>query len=126
MRLQNHLKVASVIIYLLYNQFSIGNKKVGLYPVLAAYPGVGDLISIFLSIYLLWIASQLNLPRGKRLQMYGNIGFDLFIGAIPIVGDVVDTIFRAHVKNLQILKDYASENLIEGEVISPHHTAISS
>lgn len=125
MRLQNHMKTASIIVYLLYNQFSIGGKKIGFYPILAAYPGVGDLLSIFLSLYLLWIASQMGLPRGKRVQMYGNIAFDLFIGAIPIIGDVVDTLYRAHVKNLQILKNYASESLIDGEVISPQNVLSS-
>lgn len=119
MQLENHLKFATITINLFYNQFGIGKYKLGLYPLFGLIPGMGDFISILLAVYLIWIAQQMQLPATKRAQMYGNILIDLLFGAIPLAGDLVDTVFRAHVKNLKILRDYANEHIINGEVVHP-------
>lgn len=112
-----HIRLATLLVNLLYNQFSIANYRIGFYPILAIVPGIGDVISFFLSVYMLWIARTMNIPFVKRMQMIGNILFDLSVGSLPVVGDLVDTFFRAHVRNLEILKQYAANRVIEGEII---------
>jgi hypothetical protein len=39
-----------------------------------------------------------------------NVGVDALVGGIPVLGDVADTLFKAHVRNQRIIDDYmASE-----------------
>ena len=113
-----HIAVVTFLVDLFYNQVSLGGYKIGLYPVFALVPGLGDIISLFLSAYMLWIASELQIPAWKRGQMIANILFDLSFGAIPIAGDLIDTVFRAHIRNLSILYQYKKQDIIEGEVVN--------
>ena len=107
-----HLAAATTLINLFYNRFRILNFPIGLYSFFDVMPPLGDIISILLAIYLLWIAWKINLPQDKRSHMVRNIMFDLVFGAIPVVGDVVDTIYRAHVRNLSILQDYRKSHAV--------------
>jgi hypothetical protein len=42
--------------------------------------------------------------------MVANVGVDALVGGIPVLGDLADTLFKAHVRNQRIIDDYiASE-----------------
>ncbi len=104
--MQNHLKTASILTKLLDEEFKIFGFKFGLDPLIGLIPGIGDSIAFFLSLYLLWIAVNLNIPNNKKFQMLFNIVFDFLLGLIPFIGDISDFIFKANSRNLKILKDY--------------------
>lgn len=60
--------------------------------------------------YLLVIRKASQISKGKdgmRLQaiMYRNLTIDFAIGLVPIVGDIVDTLYRCNTKNAQALED---------------------
>lgn len=107
-----HFTAATALVNLFYNRFRIFNFPVGLYSFLDIVPPFGDIISVLLAVYLLWIAWKIQLPDDRRSIMIRNIIFDLVFGAIPVMGDVVDTIYRAHVRNLAILQDYRQSHLV--------------
>lgn len=107
MEIQKHFRLACGIVDLLYNRIAIGKYRVGLYSLVALTPGIGDMLSGVLAIYILWISAQMQLPTRARIQMIWNIILDLSFGSIPLAGDIADTVFRAHVRNIDILRKYA-------------------
>jgi hypothetical protein len=103
----NHLKTATMLANILDNQFSIAGFKVGLDPLLGLIPGLGDIVSAGLSIYMLWIAKQMGIPQTTISKMVRNIVIDFVLGVIPVVGDLTDFVYKANLKNLEILHAYA-------------------
>jgi Domain of unknown function (DUF4112) len=65
-----------------------------------------DVISGLISSYLIWEARQLGAPRWLIARMMANTLVDTTIGAIPILGDAFDVIFRANMKNTALLRRY--------------------
>lgn len=115
--MDNHLKIASLIANLLDNQFEIFGRRFGLNGILGIIPGIGDLIPSLLSMYLIIIAVQMNLPKTKIIQMLWNVIYNFLIGLIPVIGDYIDFFNHANLKNLKILKQYSNNPIIEGEVV---------
>jgi hypothetical protein len=91
-------------------QWGVGPLRFGLETMTDWVPGIGDLVSLGVSLYQLGVARQLGVPRRRRLRMAVNVGVDALVGGIPVLGDVADTLFKAHVRNQRIIDDYmASE-----------------
>src|SRR5690349_16548741 len=80
------------------------NRKVGLDAVAGLVPVVGDIVAGILGAYIVWEASNLGLPKWKLWRMAGNIAIDTGLGAIPLVGDVFDVMFRSNTRNLKIVR----------------------
>jgi|SRR3989344_506410 len=115
--MRNHLKTVEFLTKLLESQFKIGPFKFGLDPLIGLIPGGGDLITAIISFYIVWIGVQMKLPTDKIIAMIWNVILDLLLGLIPVIGDITDFIFHANTKNLKIIKEFAPEEVIEGEVI---------
>ncbi|WP_375458093.1 DUF4112 domain-containing protein [uncultured Enterovirga sp.] len=73
-------------------------------------PGVGDLISAALSTYLIWEARRLGLPVWKIGRMVANVVFDTAIGAVPILGDAADVLFKANRRNMRIIREHLEQH----------------
>ena len=117
-----HLKIARTLARLLDDQFSFFGIKFGLDGILGLIPGIGDVISMVLSGYLIWIAAELKLPQQKIWQMVRNVALDLVIGSIPLIGDIGDVFLRVNLKNLAILETHVklaqkTDAVLEGEVV---------
>lgn len=102
----NHLRVAIILTDLLENKFSIGGIRFGFEPLVGLIPGIGDLIGLLVSLYLVWIAVMAGLPEEKISKMLGNIVLDFLVGLVPVVGDFGDFAIKANTKNLKILHDH--------------------
>ena len=57
-----------------------------------------------LSLYLLYEASRLGVPRRVLARMLANVLLEGAIGAVPIAGDAFDVFFRANRRNIAILR----------------------
>jgi hypothetical protein len=68
-------------------------------------PGVGDIAGSLLGLYIVAIAMRRRFPAAVVVRMLLNLGFDLVIGILPLVGDVADFVFRANERNLRLLED---------------------
>jgi hypothetical protein len=68
------------------------------------FPGLGDLVSSALGLYVIALARQRRLHPVIIARMLVNLAVDALIGAVPIVGDVFDLFYRAHVRNLRLLR----------------------
>ena len=63
-------------------------------------PGVGDLLGSALGLYPVLLAWQRRAPKALLARMLLNLAADAAGGAIPVIGDIWDFLFRAHARNL--------------------------
>jgi hypothetical protein len=77
-------------------------------------PGVGDLLGSALGIYPVMLAWQRGAPKSLLARMILNLAADAAGGAIPVLGDIWDFFFRAHARNLALLRARAREGAVHG------------
>lgn len=95
------------------------NYPVGLDAIVGLVPVLGDLVTTAMGAYMIWEARNLGMPKWKLWRMAGNVAFDTAIGAVPVVGDAADLLFRSNSRNLRIIKRHLDKHhpatrLIEG------------
>lgn len=115
--MNKHLKRARIFARLMDDQFSFLGIKFGLDNIIGIVPGIGDVAGLSLSMYLIWVGHQMELPTHKKAKMIQNVVLDTMIGFLPFVGDIGDLFFKANAKNLQILEEHDGKTVLEGEVI---------
>ncbi|TCO78477.1 DUF4112 domain-containing protein [Chromatocurvus halotolerans] len=84
------------------------NIRYGLDPILGLIPGVGDTLTLAVSLYIYSSAKRAGVPWRKRVQMLWNVFVDWLIGLIPVLGDLFDVSFKANSRNMRIIMDYAN------------------
>ena len=92
-------------------------RKVGLDAIVGLIPVIGDIATAAMGAYIVWEARNLGLPKWKLWRMAGNIAFDTALGAVPIVGDAFDLMFRSNTRNLRIVKRHLDKHHPESQVI---------
>lgn len=93
------------------------NMPIGLDAIIGLVPVLGDVVTTALGAYIVWEAKNLGLPKWKLARMGANVLFDTAIGAIPVVGDAADLVFRSNSKNLKILLKHLDKHHPETRVI---------
>ena len=88
-------------------------RKFGLDPIIGLVPVIGDLIPAAIGIYLVFEARELGASRWLQARMVGNLLLDLLVGAVPLLGDFFDLMFRAHHRNLKLLQKELGEPFID-------------
>lgn len=83
-----------------------GGYRIGLDGFIGLIPGVGDFISGLLSSVLIFKANQIGVPRTILLRMIINMLIDSTFGAIPVVGDIFDFVWKANKRNANLLARY--------------------
>lgn len=67
-------------------------------------PELGDTVGMVLGLYPVFVAYREGLPRTLLARMVLNLALDLFVGAIPALGDLFDFAFRANRRNAEMLE----------------------
>ncbi|HIK27534.1 MAG: DUF4112 domain-containing protein [Oscillatoriaceae bacterium SKW80] len=80
--------------------------RIGIDPILGILPAGGDIAAAFISGYIIYSAMRLGLPKETLLRMVTNILIDVLIGSIPLLGDVIDVMWKANVKNVELLESH--------------------
>ena len=106
---------------LLERAFHIPGTKIpfGLDSIIGLVPVLGDLITAAMGAYIVWEARNLGMSKWQLIRMTANVGIDTAIGAIPLVGDAFDLVWRSNTKNLRIIKKHLDKHhpgtrIIEG------------
>jgi hypothetical protein len=94
---------------LLDAQFEIGGIKFGWDSIVGLVPVVGDIAMALVGTYPLYIARKHNLGKFIRARMISNLLIDWAIGSVPLVGDVIDVGYKAHLKNAALLEKAAEK-----------------
>ena len=100
------------------------NIRMGLDGLIGLVPVAGDMISGLISTYMIWEARQLGAPRWLIARMLANTLLDTTVGAIPVLGDAFDVLFRANMKNMALLRRHVEKKgfarSTSGPVIEGH------
>jgi Domain of unknown function (DUF4112) len=75
-------------------------------------PGVGDLLGSLLGLYPVLLAWRRRAPKALLARMLLNLAADAAGGAIPIVGDIWDFMFKAHARNLDLLRARSVQGVV--------------
>jgi hypothetical protein len=93
------------------------NMPVGVDALVGLVPVLGEVVTTALGAYVVWEARNLGLPKWKLVRMGANVLFDTAIGAIPVIGDAADLLFRSNTRNLKILLRHLDKHHPETRVV---------
>ena len=83
--------------------------RIGLDPLLGLIPGLGDMLASLIGSSILFLATQLQVPKVILARMAMNMGINTVLGAIPGIGDFFSIWFRSNEKNAQLLRRYTTQ-----------------
>ncbi len=72
-------------------------------------PVLGDAITGLVALKVMTTAMRRGVPRIVLLRMLLNVGIDVIGGMVPVVGDAFDVVWRANVRNLELLERHQGE-----------------
>ncbi|AKD02256.1 DUF4112 domain-containing protein [Pontibacter korlensis] len=110
------LKWVDHIAYLMDNQFRLPgtNYRFGLDPILGLLPFAGDLASFGVSAVLILTMVRHGASGKLVALMMLNVGLDVIIGSIPILGNIFDFAFKANERNVRLLRRHYEEGKYQG------------
>jgi len=82
--------------------------RVGLDALVGLIPGVGDFATTAVSFYILAAGVRYRVPKATLLRMAANIGVDYLLGAVPVLGDILDVAWKSNQMNVELLRQRAS------------------
>ena len=85
------------------------NIRFGLDGVIALIPGVGDLLQGLASTILIVAAWARGVPPVTLLRMVANVGIEVVVGSVPVLGDMFDIAFKANRRNYALLTGSLAE-----------------
>lgn len=80
--------------------------RIGIDALVGLVPGIGDLLGVLLSSYVVAQAARIGVPRTMLVRMALNVAIEGFFGSVPILGDVFDAIWKANQRNVRLLESY--------------------
>jgi hypothetical protein len=100
------------------------NKKIGLDPLLGLLPVGGDMLSALVGAYIVWVAVELGMPRAVITRMGVNLIIDLLAGSVPVVGDIIDAMWKSNMLNVKILEEAYEKHGANLADIQPLQTVV--
>jgi len=77
--------------------------RFGLDGIVGLIPGVGDLLGGVASTVLILAAWARGVPKVTLLRMVANVGIEVVIGTVQVLGDMFDIAWRANRRNYALL-----------------------
>ncbi|HXI12773.1 MAG TPA: DUF4112 domain-containing protein [Thermoanaerobaculia bacterium] len=78
-------------------------RRFGLDAAIGLIPGVGDAVGALFSSWIVIGALKHRVPFRHIVRMMANIAVDVFVGAIPLAGDIFDFLWDENLTNLKLL-----------------------
>jgi hypothetical protein len=78
--------------------------RLGLDALLGLLPGGGDVAGAALSAVIVLTAARAGAPAPVLARMTWNLVVDALLGALPLVGDLVDVGWKANLRNVRLLE----------------------
>ena len=78
-------------------------------PIIGLVPWVGDVLTAMMSLAIIAQAHRMRLPRVVQIRMLLNVVIDVGLGVVPIVGDVIDVVWKSNSKNMALVERHATE-----------------
>jgi hypothetical protein len=80
----------------------------GLDPLLGLVPGIGDALANLAGLFILGVATRLEVPWVVLARMSLNLLINGAVGAVPVAGDLFSVWFQSHARNAALLQEAAS------------------
>jgi len=94
-------------------QFQVPGTRIrfGLDPIIGLLPGIGDVVGLLISLYVVVEAVRLGVSRRLLFAMLRNIGLEALVGLVPVLGDLLDASFKANLRNVRLLRTYVDDTI---------------
>lgn len=93
------------------------NRRVGADAVLGLVPGVGDVVTGLVSVFIIYRAFLLGVPFRTLALMLLNVAFDTVAGSVPVLGDAFDAVWKANERNVTLVERHvALDGVADGGV----------
>lgn len=94
--------------YRLDLQLSLCGIRLGWAGLIGLIPWIGDIIALYFALQLVKKAKtvQGGLPKTLETEMMANVMFDFGIGLIPIVGDLINVLYKCNSRNFVLLEKH--------------------
>jgi hypothetical protein len=102
-KLRNRLRLLA---RLMDARFSMGGIKFGWDGILGLIPGLGEIVTTIVSLYIIVAGWQMGLPVSVLVRMAFNVVFDNVLSNIPLFGWIVDFFYRSNLKNVDLIEKY--------------------
>lgn len=80
--------------------------RIGLDALLGLIPGIGDLLGVVMSSFIVREAARLGAPPALLTRMAFNVAIEGVLGAVPFLGDVFDAVWKANQRNVALLDSH--------------------
>ena len=67
-------------------------------------PGIGDVIGAIVGLFTVVVAIRMRAHPALIARMLIHLAADMLLGSIPLLGPGIDFFYRAHTKNLALLR----------------------
>ncbi|WP_115865478.1 DUF4112 domain-containing protein [Halorussus litoreus] len=89
-------------------EIPVVNYRVGLDPILGILPVGGDAVAAGLSLYIVAESARMGASQDTLMKMVFNVLVDAVIGSIPVLGTLVDAVWKANERNVALLEEELS------------------
>jgi hypothetical protein len=86
----------------------VAGYRIGLDSLLGLVPVGGDVAAALLSLYVVFECARAGAPPWLVFVMTTLVAVDVVIGAIPIVGDLFDAVWKANAWNVRLLERFVA------------------
>lgn len=80
-----------------------GGYRIGLDPIIGLIPAIGDMLTTAISLFLVYDAARLGLPKLVLGRMLANVALESLVGTFPILGDLFDAVWKSNIRNMRLL-----------------------
>ncbi|WOO81004.1 uncharacterized protein LOC62_03G004532 [Vanrija pseudolonga] len=80
--------------------------RAGLDDIISLVPLYGDIASGVLQLYAVYLCFLFGAPTITLGYMVLNVILDVLVGIVPLIGDVLDNLFKSNLRNLALLEAY--------------------
>lgn len=77
--------------------------RIGIDAILGLIPGLGDVLGVLFSSYIVREAARIGAPPSVLTRMAFNVAIEGLIGLVPFAGDLFDAVWKANQRNLALL-----------------------
>lgn len=105
------LRRLDLVATLMDNRFRIPGTRwhFGLDGLVGMIPGIGDAAGAIVSGWIILEARRLGVPTPLLLKMLANLGIDMAVGAVPVLGDLFDFAWKANRRNVDLLRQHLDD-----------------
>lgn len=94
-------------------KFSVLGIRFGVDSILGVVPVFGSAAGLALSSYFIMQGYRLGARKRTLARMAANVAGDSIVGSVPILGSVIDVVWKANTSNMKMLrKDLARPGIV--------------